>query len=622
VNGRQRKFIPTSLLIIILLLFCNTYLRISNPPKNNLGWDTFGYYLYLPATFIYHDLGLENKQVIDGIIKKYKPSNTFYQAHKGPKKYWIMKYSMGMAVFFSPAFFIGHIIALNSDFPADGFSKPYQWAMVFNGILIFFIGLLYLRKVLLEFFSENILTLVILLLYFGTNYFSYSTFNAEMPHTYLFSMYAILLYYTIRWHQTFKTRYIVSVAIIISLSTLARPTEIISVFIPLLWNVSSYSTFKQKIKKIWHYQKKQVLVFVLIALFIGSFQVIYWKIYSGSFIYYSYRNPGEGFEFLWPYTLKFLFSFRKGWLIYTPMMFFAIWGMIILYRKNRPIFYSVFMFFIVNLYIVSSWSCWWYAQSMGSRAVVQSYAVLSIPFGYSLKAISKTSLIKKSLLIMIIVFFTALNLFQTWQLSKGILSSDRMTFAYYLKSFGKVKIKSEDKKLLLINRSHNGIDVLTNSEQYKKTILKKFDFESPEDQFNQHYCDTIHFSGSGSLKMDNTLKFSPSFSIPYKEITDNYYAWIRAEVWVYPVHKIYKTPVSLVVTFQHDGKNYKYRAVNLNTEDAKKQLTLYQWNKVTFDYLTPEVRSKNDNLAVYIWNRGKEDIYFDDLIITSFEEKE
>ena len=37
------------------------------------------------------------------------------------------------------------------------------------------------------------------------------------------------------------------------------------------------------------------------------------------------------------------------------------------------------------------------------------------------------------------------------------------------------------------------------------------------------------------------------------------------------------------------------------------------------DYLTPEVRSKNDLLIVYLWNQGDLDIYFDDFLIEVFE---
>ena len=620
-NDKKRQFAAISALMIVMLFATNTYLRISNPPNNNLSWDTFGYYLYLPATFIYNDLGLENKVVFDDLIEKYHSTGSFYQVSKGTKGYWMMKYSAGMAVLYAPSFFAGHLVALNSDYPADGFSSPYQWALIGNGLLVFLIGLLFLRKVLLRFFPDKIVAIVLLLIYFGANYFSYSTFNAEMPHTYLFTAYAIILWFTIRWHESHKPKDIVFLAITIGLSTLARPTELISILISIFWNVDSFSNFKKKIFSIWRDYKPQLFLFAIIMIAIGSVQVIYWKIYSGDFIYYSYINPGEGFEFLWPYTLKFLFSFRKGWLIYTPLMLFALWGLYLLYRKNREIFVPVFIFFIINLYIVSSWSCWWYAQSFGARAMVQSYAVMSIPLGYALVKITELTTLKKVVFSTIIALLVVLNLFQYWQMKKTILSGDRMTFAYYVNTFGKTTIKAEDKKLLLIDRFNKVKDVIPSDSSLTRRVLKVFDFEATDKRLSAHLSDSIFRSGKYALKMDSTLRFTPAYQKAFKDITDNYYVWIRVSVWVYPVHDVSLTPASLIVSFQHKGKNYKYRGLDINRVDINEKLKRNEWNLISMDYLTPEVRSKKDELTVYLWNRGNLDIYFDDLTIEVFEEK-
>ena len=185
-----------------------------------------------------------------------------------------------------------------------------------------------------------------------------------MPHAYIFSAYAFILWQTIQWHLNHGRRHIIFLALAIGLITLARPTEIISLLIPLFWGIYSIKSFREKLNLLNSY-KGQILLFIIILSAIGSFQIIYWLIYSGHFIFYSYINPGEGFEFLSPYTLKVLFSFRKGWLIYTPIMIFAILGFINLYKNNKGVFTPLFLFFITNIYIVSSWSCWWYAQSMG-----------------------------------------------------------------------------------------------------------------------------------------------------------------------------------------------------------------------------------------------------------------
>jgi len=525
---------------------------------------------------------------------------------------------MGMAIFYAPSFFIGHAIAHIFEYPPDGFSEPYQWAIVANSILFFFLGMFFLRKVLLRLFTDKITSFVLLLIFFGTNYFWYTTYLAEMPHNYLFFGYTFILWQTILWHESHKKINMIWLAIAIGIITLARPTELISIIIPALWGVTDKKSLNIKLKLLIKY-KTHILWFVFILLIIGSIQVTYWLIYSGHFVYYSYVNPGEGFEFLWPYTLKVLFSFRKGWLIYTPIMIFALWGFISLYKYKKEIFLSVFIFFIVNLYIVSSWSCWWYAQSMGQRALVQSYAVMAIPLGFFLTSISKKSIITKSIITLLIIFFVALNLFQTWQLHKDIIPGDRITMSYYFNSFGKTVHNNENDKLLLVNRKYRGDEKIPENQVFKHTILKVIDFEVIEENKKNNYSEIFVKSGSFSFNMDSTVHFSPSFKLDYKDITKHDYAWLRVSVWVYPIHPISETPVSLIVSFQHKGKNYKYRGVNFNDSVIQDSLVLNQWNKVSLDYLTPEVRSKNDNLIVYIWNRGKKDIYFDNLTIEMYE---
>lgn len=609
---KSNRYSTVSLVIIYLVV---VLMRIQNPPSNPISWDTFGYYLYLPMTFIYHDTGLKHKETIDAIFDKYDPSSTFYQATALPNGNWIMKYSMGMALFYSPGFWAGHLAAKVLGYPADGFSKPYQTAMVINSLLFFMLGLFYLRKVLLLFFNDGLTTLLLLLLFFGTNYFIYVVFSGEIVHSYLFSMYALILWQTHRWHTTYRKADMLLLALFIGMITLARPTEIISILIPLLWNVSNRRSLRNKIELLKRH-RNQVYLFILTIAAIGSLQMIYWKIYSGHFIFYSYVNPGEGFEFLWPYTLKVLFSFRKGWLIYTPMMLFALWGFYPLYKEKKEIFYSLFLFFLLNLYIVSSWSCWWYAQCFGQRSMVQSYAVLLIPFGYFLKAVQRKKLFLKILFSAFALFFTALNLFQIWQMRHHVLSSDRMTFAYYWKTFGKTKVAPETKKLLLVPRNFDGKpEKMSNESQYRHRILKEFHFEGKGKHLTKRYAHT----GQQSLKMDSTLHFSPAYKIKYSDLTDRDFAWLRVSVWVYPVYPLTETPASLIVTFQFHGKNYKYRGIDLNKENGHKKLRLNHWNKITMDYLTPEVRRKSDNLITYVWYRGKKDIYFDDFQVELFE---
>jgi hypothetical protein len=115
---------PVSKSVTAFLIAIIVVLNFLFPPVKVLTWDAFGYYLYLPLEFIYHDLRLENMDVLRELFEKYYPSSTLYQVFKSPEGGWLIKYTMGLALMQSPFFFIGHLVAILSDFPADGFSQP------------------------------------------------------------------------------------------------------------------------------------------------------------------------------------------------------------------------------------------------------------------------------------------------------------------------------------------------------------------------------------------------------------------------------------------------------------------------------------------------------------------
>ena len=591
--------------------------NFSGGPVRILSWDVFGYYLYLPAAFIYRDLGLQHFDVTHQIIDKYHNSGTFYQAMQLPSGYWVMKYSMGLAVLYLPFFLIGHVIALLTSYPADGFSAPYQISILIGGIIYTLVGIYFLRKLLLKFFGDKLAAAVLVIVFFGTNYFFHTSFDGQnaMTHNYLFTLYVFILLLTIKWHETHKLKHILLLALVCGLAILSRPSEAVCLFIPLLWGVGDKNSFWDKVNLLKKH-KYQIALFALVLFLIGMVQFTYWKIYTGKFLYYSYGgNAGEGFEFFHPYIAKVLFSFRKGWLIYTPIMFFSVLGLISIYRKNKFIFYSIFIYFIANLYIVSSWTCWWYAQSFSERSLIQSYAVLALPMGYFVQSVNSRKAVLRILCYTLFVLLIALNLFQTWQIKKGIIDGSRMTKAYYMAIFGKTSVSDEDRKLLLVSRAFDGKEHFTETDEYNKRLLDFKDFESGQID----NADTLYaFSGKQSYQMDEQHLYSPAIEAPYSRITDQYYAWIRGSVMVYPVVDPQSNPASLVICFDHNGYSYKYK-----TQDFEKlDLKLNQWNKVSFDYMTPEVRTTNDKLKVYVWLRGKDALYIDDLKVEVFEPKQ
>jgi hypothetical protein len=608
----MKKNAPLSLYAVVLFSLALIICRIMLPPVDVLSWDVFGYYLYLPAKFIYGNLSLSDQSWLTSIIERYQPTSTFYQAQLLDNGNWVMKYSMGLAVVYSPFFLLAHLIATVGGYPADGFSLPYQYTLAAGGILFAIIGLVFFRKVLLSFFDDRISLLLLILVVAGTNYFQLTAFDGTLlSHNFLFAFYAMLLWYTIQWHHKPTFFRSLMIGALCGLMILIRPSEMLCLIIPLLWNMGSKEGVKTKIQ-LFKQNRLKVLLAAISLIVVCIPQLIYWKMMTGHFLYYSYVNPGEGFEFLWPYTLKFLFNFRKGWLIYTPLMIFALTGFVQLYRRKRELFPAIFVFFVLSVYVISSWSCWWYAgASYSSRSLVPAYVLLAIPMGFLVSSVMQKKKLRLVLAIVALMLII-LNLFQTWQFEKGILPRDRITAAYYFAAFGKTYVDPDDEKLLLIDRGVDAVEHFTNESAYNRRSLCVYDFENASDSA------MIPHTGKGAFKMDSTMPYSPGPDIAYAQITPKDHAWIRAGVWIYvPAEFSGELPL-LTFTFNHGEGSYKYRTYALPDEKVRKG----QWNYLTADYLTPEVRSVKDNLKVYLWYRSKAPLYIDDFSVDIYEPKD
>ncbi|MCK5776662.1 MAG: glycosyltransferase family 39 protein, partial [Bacteroidales bacterium] len=305
---------------IILLQYRVSHSDIrSDIPLKVTTWDAFGYYMYLPSIFIYQDI--TDLKWLPEVDSKYSVTGgKVYQAEKNENGDYVFKYLIGVSIMESPFFLLGHLIAENTKHEADGFSPPYQYAIAFGAVIFCILAIFLLRTLLLRFFSDRSTAISLVLLVTATNLIQYVSIDSGMSHSYIFPLYVIVIYTTIKWHSKPSILWASLTGLTIGLATICRPTEAIMLFIPLLWNTQTKEVSKAK----WNQVKKYKIhiLYAVIFGFIGILpQLIYWKIASGSFIY----NVGSKWVFLNPF-FRVLFGWESGWFIYTPITIFFILG--------------------------------------------------------------------------------------------------------------------------------------------------------------------------------------------------------------------------------------------------------------------------------------------------------
>lgn len=420
-------------LLIILsgLVYTNLYYKFWKQPGRIIAHDVILYYQYLPATVIYKDLSLKFTSENPDFYK-----DKIWKIHTESGN-GVSKMTMGLAVLYSPFFLAAHAFAGMLGYPADGYSDPYRFMLILSSLVYAAFGFIFLIKLLNKYFARSTVALTILAVGLGTNLYFYTTIEPTMSHSYSFFLFAAFLFLVDAWIQKQSWVNTVFLGIVGGLIILVRPSNGIIFILLLLWKIETWQGIIDRIKLFLRlYLKTGAIAFLVILLFLP--QVIYWKILTGEFFFYSYRD--EKFFFNDPAFLHGMFSYRKGWLVYTPMMIFSILGMIVLYFKHKRLFWPVLIFTFLNLYIIFSWWCWWYGGGFGQRALIESYAVLAVPFAAFTDYILNRKLVLKIIFLTLVTGFIALNIFQTRQYYKGVIHWDAMSKYTYWDSFFRTKV--------------------------------------------------------------------------------------------------------------------------------------------------------------------------------------
>ncbi|MES2514368.1 MAG: hypothetical protein V4580_09490 [Bacteroidota bacterium] len=430
---KNSSYSDIALVAITVFSICATVFFVNwGASGNPFVMDVNQYYSYLPAVFINYDLSFSENLHSYWLIET-------------PIHQLVPKVTYGIAFFYSPFFLLAQAFS-----PANsvGYESTYAWFVHYGCIFYILIGFFYTKKILSLWFKDKVVAISLAIVFFATNLFYYTVSESESVHGILFFLVAFFLYHVVIWHKKKSVKSFLLFMVSAGFICLIRPTECMLFLFPLLIGVVDVESLKEKFKNIMRLKWILLVGFLLFALPIMP-QLVYWKIHSGSFLFFSYGN-NEGFFWTDPKLMNVLFSFKKGWLIYTPVMIFSVIGFSFMFRKNKILFYPTLFYFLINVYVVCSWWDWAYGGSFGMRAFIHCYAVLIMPLAYFIdgviglykKSMAKTALVYGFALLGL--FFCTLNIFQSNLYKHHIIHWDGMTREAYMFTFFKKKYTEQD----------------------------------------------------------------------------------------------------------------------------------------------------------------------------------
>lgn len=327
--------------------------------------DGGGYYAYLPALVIDHDLSMR------GILARGADISHGINPYAETGGY-LDKYPVGEALMMAPFFFAAHEASLLLGRPADGYGFFYQAFAALAGLVYGWLGVAILRQVLEQRFDARVTAWTLLGVVFGTNLFHYFTWESLYSHAYSFFLIALLVQTVPRWHARPTLARTLSLGAIAGLIVLVRPTNACTLLYVPLYQPGGIGPWLRRLP--W----MSLVAGVAAALF--AIQLGYWHHATGHWLAFSYQ--GERFNPLSPKPLHVLVSFKKGLFVWAPILVASVVGLWEARRDAmRRDFAAVVAVLLAQLSIVSSWWCWWYGTSLGHRAFTEFVPFFALGLG-------------------------------------------------------------------------------------------------------------------------------------------------------------------------------------------------------------------------------------------------
>ncbi|RLD54160.1 MAG: hypothetical protein DRI97_12040 [Bacteroidetes bacterium] len=595
--------IKYAILIITVLMLFYTW-QHGRYNGNYINSDGKGYYAYLTATFIYHDL---EYGFIDQYESKYYAPESYVDFRREIDGEVANITFVGVALFWLPFFLAAHLGSMTFGLPTDGYAPLYQYAIGFAAVFYLMLALWGIKK-FLELYRVNKyhVVLVQILILFATPIYFYTTVDASFTHIYTFSSIVLFFYFAKKYMLDRKTKHLYLTAFILGLTILMRPTNMmILAAIPFL--AGDWNNLKSTVEDLFRKYKK-LIVALVIFLSVLALQPLLYYLQVGQLFVWTYT--GLGFNFLDPHMLDVLFSFRKGLFIYTPVLLFALPGFIYLYRKSKYQAFTLLGYCLIVLYIIASWRNWWYGMSFGHRAFLDHYIVFALLLGLALSDVRYKMF--RYMIYVVTPFVIWLNMIQVYQYKNWILYWDmdeEMYWRVFLKTdkeyhgllWREAKIKAQEQEKRVFESRFKNLTL-------HNTFVDNYEGQLPEINANNIEHSITH-SGNTAIRLNLNNAYSPGLKTEVRNLSDTSKVFIRASAFVYVPENPDYNPYHLVFSIENKDGAYVYQSVDSNPKDIK----VGEWNSIELLAEARDIKSVNDIVKVYVWYSGKREIIVDDL---------
>jgi hypothetical protein len=380
---------------LLFLMFLLT-LPLVNPWVRG---DGVGYYAYLRSALIDHDLNFENDFLAGN--KSFILARVDAQGHLLRELYTKTghienHFSVGPAILWAPVLVTVHLAVvlldhLGAHIPADGYSRPYVFAMGITTAIYGFLSLFLAYRLARKYFEQQWAFLATIGIWLASSLPVYMYFNPSWSHAFSAFSVSLFLWY---WDRTKLQRTPAQWATLGVFAGLMGnvyyPNAILLIF-PSLELIHLIRAGRRAPDRAPLPLGKLVSCSLLFgAVFLVSLlptfvtrQIIYGNPFETGY------PPISTWNWTSPVFLRILFSADHGLLSWTPILLFAVTGLFFLAKRNPLLGAGSILTFLAYYYFIASYPDWDGISSYGNRFFISLTPVFTLGLAALLSAFSQ-----------------------------------------------------------------------------------------------------------------------------------------------------------------------------------------------------------------------------------------
>ncbi len=353
--------------------------------------DEIEYFAYLHSLAFDGDLNFRNEYqyFFDRAPEKYTDSGfkktfldtitpTGLQPNFGP---------IGTAILWSPFYAVGHLVAvtgqwLGSTVPADGYSKPYLWAITFGSAFYALAGLLLSYALCRTLVGQVAAFWATLSVWLGTPVIFYSHLAPGYSHAASLFAVALFLFLWNHWRDQLTIRRAIALGIVGGLVAMIREQDALFLAVPALY--AAYGVLSTIRQQQWQAALRPIgaiLVVGISAIITYLPQLLTYQILNG--VPRPNKDVSDKMNILSPNFWDVMTDPAHALPYWSPIVLVAIVGLLFLIRHNPRLGLALIIGFLLTWYINGAIKTWTTKGSFGARRFLNCTPIFVVGLAYA-----------------------------------------------------------------------------------------------------------------------------------------------------------------------------------------------------------------------------------------------